>query len=197
MSGLRAAQRQLTRRLLLDSGLDLFETKGFAFTTVEDIASGAGTTRTTFYVHFQSKADLVKALIADLNDLLVSSDDPPLAKVIHSGQRVHIRAWIERKVQQWPDIRRCATVTHAAAAYDAEIAEAEKQWFEGAINDIHEGLDLADRFDANSRHARAALAFGQLELLSRRWFDAGWTVLIPQEISIDLLVDNWCWLLGT
>jgi hypothetical protein len=84
----------------------------------------------------------------------------------------------------------------SASLAAAARAEAEKQWFESAINDIHEGLNMANRFTAESRHARAVLAFGQLELLSRRWFDTGWTALIPQEISIDLLVDNWCWLLG-
>jgi AcrR family transcriptional regulator len=179
----------------LDSGLEFFEAKGYALTTVDDIATGAGTTRTTFYVHFASKAELMKALIGDLNESLVASDDPPLATVVHSGQRAPVKAWIERKVQQWPDIKRCAMAAQAAAGSDDEIASAVNQWFESAIGDIHEGLNLANRFDPESRHARATLAFGQLEFLSRRWFDTGWNALLPEQASVDLLVDSWCWLL--
>lgn len=49
MVSLREAQKQMTRRLLLDAGLELFTTKGYAATTVDDIATAAGTTRVTFY----------------------------------------------------------------------------------------------------------------------------------------------------
>jgi AcrR family transcriptional regulator len=180
---------------LLESGLNVFESKGYASTTVDDIASGAGTTRTTFYLHFPSKAELMKSLIADLDELLVSSDDPPLAGVVASGQRAQISAWIERKVDQWPEIRRCASAAHHAAASDAEISVAVNRWFEGVIEDIRAGLDLADRFEAASRHVRGTLAFGQLEFLSRRWFDTGWTESMQRDLSVTLLIDSWCWLL--
>jgi AcrR family transcriptional regulator len=197
VSSLREAQKQLTRRLLLESGLDVFESKGYASTTVDDIASGAGTTRTTFYLHFPSKAELMKSLIVELDKLLVSSDDPPLTGVVASGQRAQIRAWLERKVDQWPEIKRCASAAQAAAASDNEISLAVNRWFEGVIADIHTGLDLANRFDPASRHVRGTLAFGQLEFLSRRWFDVGWTESLQRDSSVDLLVDSWCWLLTT
>jgi AcrR family transcriptional regulator len=195
VSSLRAAQKELTRRLLLESGLDVFESKGYASTTVDDIASGAGTTRTTFYLHFPSKAELMKSLIVELDKLLVSSDDPPLTGVVASGQREQIRAWVERKVDQWPEIKRCASAAQAAAASDTEISIAVNRWFEGVIADIHTGLDLANRFDPASRHVRGTLAFGQLEFLSRRWFDTNWTESLPRDASVRILVDSWCWLL--
>ena len=46
----------MTRDLLLKEGLGLFEAKGYGATTIDDIAAAAGTTRTTFYMHFPSKA---------------------------------------------------------------------------------------------------------------------------------------------
>ncbi|MFD0474935.1 TetR family transcriptional regulator [Nonomuraea thailandensis] len=48
MARLREAQKEMTRKLLLDSGVELFVSKGYAATTVDDIASAAGTTRVTF-----------------------------------------------------------------------------------------------------------------------------------------------------
>ena len=76
----------MTRRLLLDKGLELFGTKGYAATTIDDIAVAAGTTRATFYLHFPSKADLVRSLVADTNAMLTGSDVPPLPAVIRSGR---------------------------------------------------------------------------------------------------------------
>ncbi|MER5185523.1 TetR family transcriptional regulator [Streptomyces sp. NPDC002896] len=39
MANLRAAQKEMTRRLLPSTALELFESKGYAATTVDDIAS--------------------------------------------------------------------------------------------------------------------------------------------------------------
>ncbi|MEU1262120.1 hypothetical protein ACWDU9_24360 [Streptomyces cellulosae] len=39
MANLREAHKQMTRRLLLESGLELFKTKAYAATTVDDITS--------------------------------------------------------------------------------------------------------------------------------------------------------------
>lgn len=195
MSNLREAQKQLTRRLLLDSGLATFEAKGYAATTIDDIASGAGTTRTTFYLHFPSKAELMKAIITDLDEILVRSDDPPLTDVVASGDPRLVREWLVRKIDQWSEIGRGVTAAHEAAASDKDIAKAVDQWFESAIADIHAGLDKAGRFEPGTRHVRGALAFGQLEFLSRRWFADGWTETVDRETSVDLLTSSWVHLL--
>ncbi len=42
---LRAAQKEMTRRLLVKTALELFEAKGYAATTIDDIANAAGTTQ--------------------------------------------------------------------------------------------------------------------------------------------------------
>ena len=74
MSNLRAAQRAMTRQLLMTTALELFENKGYAATTVDDIATAAGTTRATFYAYFPSRSELMKALIDErLNEELQRS----------------------------------------------------------------------------------------------------------------------------
>ncbi|MEO8283399.1 MAG: hypothetical protein ABI568_08345 [Pseudarthrobacter sp.] len=57
-----------------------------------------------------------------------------------------------------------------------------------------QGLDLANRFEESSRRVRCALAFGELEFFSRRWMRLGWAV--DRETSLELMVDNWCFLLA-
>ena len=193
VQSLRAAQKDLTRGLLMKRALELFNEKGYANTTVDDIAAGAGTTRTTFYQHFKSKGELTQALIVEVNDILTSADDPPLASVIASGSREAIHDWVTRKVNQWAQIRPYVMTAHQAAALENEIEAAIQQWYESAIGAIDAGLTLANRFAPASRHIRGVLAFGQLEFFSRRWMHFGWD--LDREETIRLLTDAWCFLL--
>lgn len=53
-----------TRDTILHSALAVFSTKGYAATTLEDVAAKAGVTRGAIYWHFGSKAALFNELIA-------------------------------------------------------------------------------------------------------------------------------------
>ncbi|WP_223916333.1 TetR/AcrR family transcriptional regulator [Arthrobacter sp. NicSoilC12] len=194
MASIRDAQKQMTRRLFLDKGLELFEEKGFAATTVDDISAAVGTTRATFYSHFPSKAQLMRSLVERSNDMLTEADVPPLQSVVESGDRELIRVWLARKFDQWADIRPYVVAAHQAAASEPDIQAALDQWFDTAIDDMQAGLDSAGRFDPASRRVRCALAFGELEFFSRRWMRLGWTV--DRNTSLELMVENWCFLLA-
>lgn len=196
MPSLRDAQKQMTRRLLLESGLAVFQEKGYAAATIDDIAKGAGTTRTTFYLHFPTKSALMQALIVDINEALVGADDPTLEQVVASGERDQIRGWIEKRFDQWPDLMPKVRAANQAAGIDPEIELAVEKWFESAIGDIHRGLDQAKRFDKNSRHVRGVLAFAQVEFLSRRWMLEGWDANVGRQVALNTIVDSWCSLLA-
>jgi AcrR family transcriptional regulator len=183
----------MTRQRLLDKGLELFEDQGYAATTVDDIASGAGTTRATFYMHFPSKGHLMQSLVASTNDTLTEADVPPLPDVVQSGDRGQIRVWLSRKFDQWQEIRPYVMAAHQAAASEPDIQSILDQWFDSAIEDMELGLNRANRFEPSGRRVRCILAFSQLEFLSRRWMRHGWTV--DRDVSLDLMLDSWCFLL--
>ena len=61
----RARRGPLTRKQILDASLRLFSEKGFARTSVRDIARAAGITDAAIYYHFPSKRDLFKALFEE------------------------------------------------------------------------------------------------------------------------------------
>lgn len=193
MSTLRAAQKRMTYELFLDKGLELFGEKGYAATTVDDIANAAGSTRTTFYLHFASKAELMSALLEKVDTILTSADDPPLPEVVASGSRDLIRAWLDRKFSQWDEIKPYLTASYQAM-HEPDVVERTERWFESAVGDMTKGLDRAGRFDKKVRRIRCVLAFGQLEYLSRRYFSVGWT--IPREVCLAELTDSWCHLLA-
>ena len=68
MAGLkRAVKSENTKRTLFESATQLFKDKGFYATTIEDIASAAGTSVGAFYYHFKCKEDLVYIWADDLD----------------------------------------------------------------------------------------------------------------------------------
>ena len=63
-----SAQRLKVRRELAAAAMELFETKGYEATTVDEIAAAAGVARRTFFRHFRSKEE---AIFPDHDDTLV------------------------------------------------------------------------------------------------------------------------------
>ncbi len=78
-----------TRQLIMDASLRLFSERGFARTTVRDIARQAGITDAAIYYHFQSKRELLEALVEErgfvnsLQELQRVSVDIPLVDMLH------------------------------------------------------------------------------------------------------------------
>jgi AcrR family transcriptional regulator len=60
--GRREDKREATRLEILNAAADLFRTKGYDATSVDDIVLAANLAKGTFYYHFQKKEDLVLAL---------------------------------------------------------------------------------------------------------------------------------------
>ncbi|MEV6342717.1 helix-turn-helix domain-containing protein [Actinoplanes sp. NPDC051851] len=195
MANLRAVQKQMTRRLLLDHALALFQERGYAATTIDEIAAAAGTTRTTFYLHFPSKAQLMRALMTDVETILGDSVECPLADVIADGDPGAIERWLTTKADQWSTIRAHLTAAYQAAAIDPEINNALESWSDETISALLKGLERAGRFDPSTRQMRCVLAFGQFEYLARRWLRSGWPS--DRDTAMRALTASWCHLLLT
>lgn len=190
---LRAAQKQMTYELFLAKALELFGSKGYAATTIDDIATAAGSTRTTFYLHFSSKADVMSALLTKVDSILTAADNPSLTDVVASGSRRLIRQWLDRKFTQWDQIKPYLTASYQAA-HEPDVAATTEQWFESAVADMTAGLDRAGRLDPDRRRVRCVIAFGALEHMSRRYFSLGWHT--PRAVCLAELTDTWCYLLA-
>lgn len=84
----REARKQATRLALAEAAVDLFSSKGFEETRVEDIAAAAGVTSRTFFLHFPSKeeaafpdhAERVEALASVLAEADPDRDSMPLLR---------------------------------------------------------------------------------------------------------------------
>lgn len=201
MANLRAAQKEQTRQRLLDTALDLFESKGYASTTIDDIAAAAGTTRVTFYAHFPSRRAIMAALIARLNKILERQESPEhrstavaLVDVVHAGTAEAIGTWLREQSARWPVIRPYISSASVAAAVEPEIQELVDEWSEEVVSDIQDGLDLANRFAPETRHFRGVLAFEMLDRANQHWIRHQWD--LNSDPALDVLAEAWVKLLG-
>ncbi|WEH39194.1 TetR/AcrR family transcriptional regulator [Streptomyces sp. NBC_01218] len=202
MANLREAQKRMTRRLLLESGLGLFKTKGYAATTVDEIATAAGTTRVTFYAYFSSRSELMKALIDEqLNEVLhrVGSADhgstaTGLVATVADGSPEAITAWLRRTAESWPAIRPIIRIGRDAAVIDPELTDLVERWMEEAIGDITEGLAAAGRLEPHQRHFRGVLAMAQLDFVAQNWAGSDWK--LDHEQMLEELSTSWVRLLS-
>lgn len=196
MANLREAQKQMTRRLLLEAGHDLFATKGYAATTVDEIAKAAGTTRVTFYSHFPSRSDLMQALLDQglSEGLQLGADVPDLATTVAEGSRAAIRAWLLRAAQAWPSVHPLLIMGRHAAVIEPTLADPVEHWLEQGAGSIEEGLTRAGRFRPHQRRFRGVLAMAEIDYVAEHWEGAAGWGLEPREM-LDDLTDAWAALL--
>ncbi|MGV9301575.1 TetR/AcrR family transcriptional regulator, partial [Amycolatopsis sp. NPDC003676] len=62
----RARQREETRRVLVTQSRRLFAAKGYAAVGLSEIVSASGVTKGALYHHFDSKAELFRAVLTQV-----------------------------------------------------------------------------------------------------------------------------------
>lgn len=73
----RRLRRSERREQILSAATRAFARAGFAATSLEDLAAEAGVTRVILYRHFESKADLYRAVLRRACDRLVAATGAP------------------------------------------------------------------------------------------------------------------------
>jgi AcrR family transcriptional regulator len=117
---LRDQQKQFTRARLVEAGLEVCLDRGYAGATVDEIATAAGASRATFYLHFESKVQLVRELMAPAAadaDVLFA-DLERMRDVSREG----IQAWLERAIDYWEEHRDVLSVITEALVVEPELA---------------------------------------------------------------------------
>jgi len=180
----------LTQRRILESALEIFERKGYNNSTVEDIVAAANIARGTFYLHFPSKLEVVKALSQDLTPELVElyrdldgliTSSPPI-------DRENLRSWMTRAVA-WFD----RNSTMAIVWQEVSVIEPEFH-FDPSFYLAHQMKGYVAKFPAKRQPAARLrivlliqqLARGFLVMRSSQPSEA-----IDRSVLVDVLCDIW------
>jgi mycofactocin system transcriptional regulator len=123
----RKAPQQTSIEAIEKVALELFATRGFEETPIDDIAAAAGISRRSFFRYFPSKNDIPfgnnESLLSDLDQWLSSvPDDRPMFEVIAAAtvrfNRLHTDGPIAHRermelILHTPALRANATLVHA------------------------------------------------------------------------------------
>lgn len=111
MAGVRAEQRERTRRALVEQARALFATRGYGDVGLAEIVAAAGVTKGALYHQFDGKTDLFRAVLADVAAEVAATvvaaaqaqGDDPWAQFTAGS-----RAWLEASTD--PAVARIALV---------------------------------------------------------------------------------------
>jgi AcrR family transcriptional regulator len=136
---MRAAQREFTRNRLIEAAIEVFAEKGYARTTVDDIAERAGSTRATFYLHFKAKSDLLSELIGrgERHYHKIYQDLSPIAQ---RPTLAGVRMWLSVAMAEWKSIANLSRPVYEAASIEPEVNDILAARNNGQIAELADAL---------------------------------------------------------
>jgi AcrR family transcriptional regulator len=125
---------------ILDAARVLFEERGYFAVGLETVASKAGISRQAIYLHFESKADLLRALHERVNE----QDVAPAFEKVWAAETAEaaLDAWINATAEAVPKFIGIANTLNAARRSDPDV---EATWEAPAEGHYADCLRLATR----------------------------------------------------
>lgn len=171
--GLRARNRQRTRRALTEAALRLFVEQGFVATTVEQVAAEAGVSARTAFRYFPTKEDLVlREYEAEMETWAAVLRRAPAGQPLLGALRdasLAVAADYERRAPFWDAVHHLLTTEPAlAAATQATTARLVRR----AAAEIAARLRVDPESDPRPL-LLAAATFAAVNAGTARWYAGG------------------------
>ena len=178
-SAIRAQQAAATRAAIVDAARTLFTSRGYAATSIDDVAAAAGVARRTVYLSVGSKRDLLLALLERMaplsadrfaTDLAAAAGDGPAQVALAVG-------FVCDLYEQGADVIELA---RGAGAADADLQE---------LNQVGEASRLrSQRSTVEDWSARGLLRPG---LSVRQAADVLWAMTSPSVYRLFVIDRRW------
>ena len=182
-SAVRDEQAARTRARVLDAAAALFLDRGYARTTVQDLADGAGVARDTVHAIFGGKARVLTALIDQRlvpDDSVANITETPAAQAIRdeTDQRKQIALFAQWITGISTQLRPVFEILRTASAVEPEMADV---------------LTEMDRFRMQNMqvYAKWFAARGPLRVSTRRAGEIVWALASPDVAR--MLCDELGW----
>lgn len=184
-----AERRQERRQALLESALELFGTRGFAATTVDDVCRHANVSTRNFYEEYDNRLALLSALVDELAEralhAVVAVEIEPGPDFVARRTQVRVSALVHALVDD-PRVARVVFVDNVAgwAQYPelmTDILGRFTRWLHEFWRDHLDGLGVA-------RERQQALAVGVVGASVALLGD--WARAPGDRTSVDDIVDH-------
>lgn len=169
----------------------MFAQRGYPDATVDEIASEAGASRATFYLHFKGKAELTAALVEESTSFAVQRYHV-LDDVLADGGpslRGKLRDWLADWLGIWSQSVQASHALLQAAMLEPEVETQRLRQSEALVDALEQyfaGLPEAERVPARDRLL-------VLEIMTQRILALASMSLLPIGDSdvLDILTDMW------
>lgn len=187
---LRDEQKRATRAKLVDSARALFEERGYAAVTVDDIASVVGCSRATFYVHFPSKVEMLRTIGAAGMAPSALAFYMDLDTVLDTHSRAEFTAWLERAFDWFDENKRLLPAWDEAVALEPEFRTTARDGMSALPNAMPKYLERWPADQHDQARLRVELLVSQLERFFTRWAVQG-TIDVTRGQAAEVLTDIW------
>ena len=113
---IREAQKELTRERLLDAAQTAFAENGYINVTIDDIVQRASAARGTFYLYFDTKAEIFQAVLKNIGFRDQYEALVVRLNTIKTPTVDTLQAWFEDLVDVYKANRAFHRATHEARA---------------------------------------------------------------------------------
>ncbi|WP_405177871.1 TetR/AcrR family transcriptional regulator [Nocardia sp. NBC_01377] len=188
---LRDEQKRRTRAALVDGARRLFGDRGYASVRVDDIAAAVGCSRATFYLHFASKSEVLRAVAeAAGTELTAVRFYEDLDRVLDTGSRAEFVGWVARAIEWFDEYRDLLSAWDEATALEPEFREVARQGILALPNAMPSYLSRWPRDRRDEAVLRVELLVAQLERFFTRWAMQR-AIDVSAERAAEVLAEIW------
>ena len=179
---MRDRHRIMTREHIEAAALQAFAERGYVAVTIDDIVKRAGIGRATFYLHFDSKAAVLRELRNTRMTFWTQQDAP------RGGPRGRpsIRSFFTKVVDFYTSAPELYTALHQARAADPEFAAAHRATMEANVKDWVANDAMPGASETQLRLA-IAMMYTMVDSFMHLWLVDGWP--LDREAAVDAMTD--------
>jgi AcrR family transcriptional regulator len=179
---MRDRHRIMTREHIMTAALEAFAERGYVAVTIDDIVRRAGIGRATFYLHFDSKAAVLRELRNTRMKAWSQQDAPRGGR---SG-RPSIRAFFAKVVEFYSSESQLYMALHQARAADPEFAAAHRATMEANVSEWIRTDAMPGATEAQLRLA-IAMMYTMVDSFMHLWLVDGWP--LDRQAAVEAMTD--------
>ncbi len=185
---IREAQKASTFETLLEAAEELFVERGYAATTIEQIATRAGASRATFYLHFEGKWQAAAAL-AERRLMPETIEFYERLDALGIPDRPQLRAWLDDALGFYERHRQEVITYREAIGVEPQLAALQPQSLGRCADAMSGYLERWGEDRRDEARLRLGLLIIQLTDFATDWLSGYWTT--DRQVVLDVLLDLW------